>query len=82
METAQRQFKDMERLELQNCSLGTGMNVECLDGGKRGQQTVHKALLPGDTDKEVGIKAEIYTASRATAGLAHLEEVRGKLQHR
>ena len=81
-DSTQRMLTDIERVESQSCSGKTRMNIDFSDGEKSGQDSVHKALLLSDTDRQVGREAELIAANRTKEGLIHLEEARGKLQHR
>lgn len=58
------------------------MSCDFLGGEKRVQEAVHKAPLPSGTERQVEKDIEVNSASDAKVGLAHLEEVRGKLQNR
>ena len=82
MLSAEIAAEKVERLGSRKGSLTTRMSCEFLGGEKRVQEAVHKAPLPSGTERQVEKESEVNSASDAKVGLAHLEEVRGKLQNR
>lgn len=82
MLSAEVAAEKVERLGSRKGSLTTRMSCEFSGGEKRVQEAVHKAPLPTGTARQIEKDCEINSASDAKVGLAHLEEVRGKLQNR